>query len=162
MHLKGDKMVIELSGPQHIQNKEFVAFRTAEQDFCVDIMTIREIRSWTRITSLPHAPAFVLGVINLRGSVVPIVDFSARLGLPALEHEARNVIIIAVINHRIVGLLVESVSDIIGVDPETIQATPDVASDTTRNFVAGIITIGDRLVRQIDLENFIPDTDSRM
>jgi chemotaxis protein methyltransferase CheR len=134
-------MVIELSGPQHIQNKEFVAFRTAEQDFCVDIMMIREIRGWTRITSLPHAPAFVLGVINLRGSVVPIVDFSARLGLPALEHEARNVIIIAVINQRIVGLLVESVSDIIGVDPETIQATPDVASDTPEVLWLGLLPL---------------------
>ncbi|MGB5560604.1 MAG: chemotaxis protein CheW [Paracoccaceae bacterium] len=144
---------------QHVQNREFVAFRTADQDFCVDIQTVREIRGWTKITILPHAPDYVLGVINLRGSVVPILDFSARLGLPTLEHEARNVIIIAVVNTQVVGLLVEAVSDIIGVDPDHIQPTPDVASDTTKAFVAGVIAIEDRMLRLIDLERVLPGPD---
>ncbi|MGB8623845.1 MAG: chemotaxis protein CheW [Paracoccaceae bacterium] len=139
-------------------NREFVAFRTAQQDFCVDIMSIREIRGWTNVTILPHAPDYVLGVINLRGSVVPIVDLSARLGLGALEPTTRHVIIIAVIKTRVVGLLVEAVSDILGVDTSMIQVTPDVASDTTRAFVSGVIAADERMIRLIDLERILPQS----
>ena len=86
--------------------RELVAFRVAGQDYCVDIMSVREIRGWTQATTLPHAPDFVRGVINLRGSVVPIVDLAARLGLDPITASDRNVIIITVINQQVVGLLV--------------------------------------------------------
>jgi len=143
---------------RHSKNWEFVAFRTADQDFCVDIQMIREIRGWTKVTILPHAPDYVLGVINLRGSVVPIVDLAARLGLPSLEPQSRHVIIIAIINSQVIGLLVEAVSDIVGIDPENIQATPDVASETTKAFVSGVIAIEGRMIRLIDLDKVLPNT----
>src|SRR5690348_13056127 len=120
------------------QRLELISFRVGAQEFCVDIMDVREIRGWTLATPLPHSPDFVRGVINLRGAVLPIVDLSARLGLGAADPSARSVIIVTRIGERTVGLLVDAVSDILTVTEETIQPTPDVACDTVRNFIKGI------------------------
>lgn len=140
--------------------REYVAFRTAGQDFCFDIMKVREIRGWTVATVLPHAPSYVLGVINLRGSVVPIVDLAARLGLPTTEPHDRHVIIIAVVNTQIIGLLVEAVSDILGVASDVVQATPDVASETTKSFISGVIAKDEKMIRLIDIERILPRSDA--
>lgn len=137
-------------------HRELVTFRVGNQDFCIDIMLVREIRGWTPATILPHAPSYVLGVINLRGSVVPIVDLSARLGLQASVPDDRHVIVIAVIENQTVGFLVNSVSDIISIDQMEIQATPDVTSETTRAFIEGVIVTEERMLRVIDIKTVLP------
>lgn len=137
-------------------HRELVTFRVGNQDFCIDIMLVREIRGWTPATILPHAPSYVLGVINLRGSVVPIVDLSARLGLQASVPDDRHVIVIAVIENQTVGFLVNSVSDIISIDQMEIQGTPDVTSETTRAFIEGVIVTEERMLRVIDINTVLP------
>lgn len=137
-------------------DRELVAFRAAGQDFCVDIMAVREIRGWTPTTVLPHAPPYVCGVINLRGSVVPIVDLADRLGLGSRAQSQRDVIIITMIQDQTVGLLVEAVSDILTVPGETIQPTPEIASQEVRGFIEGVIAMEGRMIRMIDLENVLP------
>lgn len=136
--------------------RELVAFRAAGQDFCIDIMSVREIRGWTPTTILPHAPDYVRGVINLRGSVVPIVDLANRLGLGAIDPTPRHVIIIALLADQTVGLLVEAVSDILSVPVDTIQPTPEIASTEVRGFVSGVIAADERMIRMIELENVLP------
>jgi len=136
--------------------RELVTFCVGEQDFCIDIMLVREIRGWSPATVLPHSPEFVLGVINLRGSVVPIVDLSSRLGLSSSDPNDRHVIVIAVVGSQTVGFLVSAVSDIIGVNISEIQPTPEVVSDETRAFVEGVIVNDDRLLRIIDIESVLP------
>jgi purine-binding chemotaxis protein CheW len=89
--------------------REFIAFRIGVQEFCIDIMSVREIRGWTPATALPHAPPYVRGVINLRGSVLPIVDLAERLGFPPTDASARQVIIVVQVGAQIVGLLVDAV-----------------------------------------------------
>ena len=120
--------------------------------------SVREIRGWSQATSLPHAPDYVRGVINLRGSVVPIVDLAARLGLGPIQPTERDVIIIAIINRQVVGLLVEAVFDILSVAVEEIQATPDVASETVKSFIEGVLTVDDQMLRLVDLERILPGT----
>ena len=137
-------------------DRELVAFRAAGQDFCVDIMSVREIRGWTQTTILPHAPDYVCGVINLRGNVVPIVDLAQRLGLGAIEPTPRHVIIIAILGDQTVGLLVEAVSDILSVPAESIQPTPEIASQDVRGFIEGVIAVDERMIRMIELENVLP------
>lgn len=136
--------------------RELVTFRVGKQDFCIDIMMVREIRGWTPATILPHAPPFVLGVINLRGSVVPIVDLSARLGLRPSEPDDRHVIVIAVVGTQTVGFLVNAVADIIGINQSEVQPTPDVASDATRAFIEGVIVTEERMLRVIDIKTVLP------
>jgi purine-binding chemotaxis protein CheW len=136
--------------------RELVSFRVGGQDFCVDIMSVREIRGWTPATVLPHAPPYILGVINLRGAVVPIVDLSARMGLEPIIPDARHVIVICVVDGQTVGFLVDAVSDILGVKQAAIQPTPTVASDLALAFFEGVIAIEQRMLRLIDIEAVLP------
>ena len=139
--------------------RELISFRIGAQEFCVDIMSIREIRGWTPATGLPHAPEYVRGVINLRGAVLPIVDLSMRLGLGAADPTARHVIIVAQVENQILGLLVDAVSDILTVTDDMIQPTPDVASDAVRAFVRGLLAIDGRMVSFISLDRVLPEID---
>ena len=133
--------------------RELISFRIGAQEFCVDIMAVREIRGWTAATALPQSPSFVRGVINLRGAVLPIVDLAARLGFEGGETTDRSVIIVA----QVVGLLVDAVSDILTVTDDVIQPTPEVASDTAKTFVRGLLAIDGRMISLIGLERVLPD-----
>ena len=135
---------------------ELVAFRIGQQEFCVDIMAVREIRGWTPATALPHAPPFVQGVINLRGAVLPIIDLSARLGLGASTPTARHVTIVVQIEARVVGLLVDAVSDILTIAAEEMRPAPDIASDVTKRFVKGVLPVEERMISLIALEEVLP------
>ena len=138
-------------------SRELISFRIGMQEFCVDIMAIREIRGWTQATALPQSPDFVRGVINLRGAVLPIVDLAARLGFESSETTARHVIIVAQIGHQLVGLLVDAVSDILTVTDDVIQPTPDVASDTAKTFVRGLMAVEGRMISLIALDHLLPE-----
>ncbi len=139
---------------------ELIAFRIGEQEFCVDIMSVREIRGWVPVTPLPRSPCFVRGVINLRGAVLPILDLSARLGFPLTETSARHVIIVAQVGHQVIGVLVDAVSDIITVSEDTMQPPPEMASGRVRNFVQGILAIESRMVSLISLDRVMPKAEA--
>lgn len=140
--------------------RELIAFRIGDQEFTVNIMSVREIRGWTQATPMPHTPAYVKGVINLRGAVLPIVDLSLRLGMKPAEPTARHVIIVAQVHDRIVGLLVDAVSDILTVTDDNIQPTPEIASDVERSFARGILALEGRMICLIELEAIFPETES--
>ena len=119
--------------------RELISFRVGDQEYCVDIMAVREIRGWSPATVLPQSPGFMRGVINLRGAVLPIMDLACRLGMPVSEPTVRSVFIVVKAGDRTVGLLVDAVSDILSINDDMVQPTPDMACDTVRNFVRGII-----------------------
>ncbi|MCX8996082.1 chemotaxis protein CheW [Rhizobiaceae bacterium BDR2-2] len=141
-------------------NRELIAFRIGDQEFCVNIMSVREIRGWTPATAMPHAPSYVLGVINLRGAVLPIVDLSARLGMKPAEPSPRHVIIVAQVKNQVAGLLVDAVSDILTVTDENIQPVPEVSSDMERQYARGIFAIDKRMICMIELDALFPDAES--
>jgi purine-binding chemotaxis protein CheW len=136
--------------------RELIAFRVGRQEFSINIMSVREIRGWTSATMLPKAPRYIRGVINLRGAVLPIIDFAVRLGFPATEPTARNVIIVVQVQQKQVGLLVDAVSDILTLNSNTIQPTPDIASDTVSSFLRGLIPVEGRMISLIALDNVLP------
>lgn len=137
--------------------QELISFRIGGQEFCVDIMVVREIRGYSQATPLPHAPAFVRGVINLRGSVLPVVDLASRLGFESAEAAARQVIIVVQIRGELVGLMVDAVSDILTVTDEMIQPTPPVASESTRAFVRGLICVDGKMISLIVLDDLLSE-----
>jgi purine-binding chemotaxis protein CheW len=139
--------------------QELISFRIGTQEFCVDIMDVREIRGWTPATAIPDSPPFVRGVINLRGAVLPIMDLGARLGLGAADPTARHVIIVAQVQNQIVGLLVDAVSDILTITEDQIQPTPDVGSDFARSSVRGLLAIDGRMVSFLSLTGLFPQDD---
>jgi purine-binding chemotaxis protein CheW len=137
--------------------RELISFRIEDQEFCVDIMAVREIRGWTPATPLPQSPSYICGVINLRGAVLPIMDLSARLGLAQAVPTARHVIIVVKVAERLIGLLVDGVSDILLINDDIIQPAPDVACDRVRSFVRGLISLEGRMISLIALERLIPE-----
>lgn len=150
----------EIASPSHGARHELIAFRVGDQEFCVDIMQVREIRGWTQATPLPRAPNYIKGVINLRGAVLPVVDLGARLGLAVTEVTARHVIMVVNQGSRTLGLLVEAVSDIINMTEDMIQPTPDMACDTVKTFVKGLFSIDGRMISLISLERVLPEVEA--
>ena len=136
---------------------ELISFNVAGQEFCVDVMSVREIKGWMPATPLPHTPSYMRGVIDLRGVVLTIIDLAARLGFAPTLPTARHVIIVAEIKGEAIGLLVDSVSDILTIDPETIQATPDLANAVTRQFVAGLVAMEGSMISVLSLERLFGD-----
>lgn len=139
---------------------DLVCFRIGEQDYCIDITVVREIRGWSPATVLPHAPHHVTGVINLRGAVVAVIDLAARLGLGRTVPTSRHVIIIVTYKNQTVGLLADVVSDIIGINTVSIKPVPEVASDGVGAFITNVITLEDgRMLRKIELGAVLPGND---
>ena len=146
------------SGQVERPAREVITFLIEQQEFCLDVMSIREIRVWTPTTPLVHAPAFVCGMINLRGAVLPIIDLAGRLGYFPTEPASGHAVLVVQIGRLTVGLLVQGVSEILTIDPATIQPLPDAASDETRVFVTGIVVVDQRMISLIALDGILPPT----
>lgn len=135
---------------------EYVTLMSGGQGFGIQIRQIIEIRRWSSITALPHAPYGVLGVINLRGAVVPIVDLAARLGLGSTPDSGRSVFVITRIDQRTVGLLVDSVSEIITVRRDQFRDVPTAAGLEGDHCVQALIEVGNDIIRIVDLSAVMP------
>jgi purine-binding chemotaxis protein CheW len=127
------------------QGAELLSVRIGDQDFALDIMAVREIRGWIASTPLPHAPGFIKGMINLRGVILAIVDLAERLGLPTREPDSSSVVVVVEACGRIIGLVVDAVSDIITVTDDMVQSPPDVGSGTA-SLIPGVLTLEGRIV----------------
>lgn len=141
-------------------SSELLTFKLGQQEYALDIMLVREIRGWTKTTPMPHSPSFMRGVINLRGTVLPVMDLAARLGLPAIETTARNVIIVVKCKDGMTGLLVDAVSDIIALSDDDMQIPPDVGSESSSNTIRSLSLIEDRMIRILELDNIINKIES--
>ena len=135
----------------------FVAFRVSGQDYCVDILAVREISQRSHVTPLPKSPRFISGVINLRGSVVPVLDCQVRFGLKTGETPSRQVIIVVQVDARIIGLLVDEVTEILNIPHEAVKPIPDSEEATPTPLVSGVIVKGTRIIRHIDLAQVVPE-----
>ncbi|MEL6521166.1 MAG: chemotaxis protein CheW [Pseudomonadota bacterium] len=136
--------------------QELLSFRVGEQEYSVDIMSVREIRGWTRATPLPHASPYVCGVINLRGTVLPIIDLAKRLSIDVAPASERNVIIVVQVNGQTLGLVVDAVSDILSVPLSELQAPPEISTDHASGFVKALTIIDGRMLRVLDLDSVHP------
>ncbi len=144
-----------MGAPDNSSSLELLTFRLSDQEYSLDIMCVREIRGWTRATPLPHAPSYMKGVINLRGTVLPVMDLAQRLGLPEQQQSDRNVII--VVNHEdsMTGLLVDAVSDIVALTQNDLQPPPDGSATGGINVIKALTLIDDRMIRVLDLSQLV-------
>lgn len=134
---------------------EYLSFRVGEHVFCVDIMSVREIRSWSSATSLPHTPDYVRGVINLRGIVLPIIDLAQRLDLAAETENPRSVVIVVNDEETDCGLLVDAVCDILPLPPDRFQPPPELRTSTTGQFIDSLVAEDDGMIRMLNLRRTI-------
>ncbi|GBQ61451.1 chemotaxis signal transduction protein [Ameyamaea chiangmaiensis NBRC 103196] len=129
-----------------------LVFSINGQAYCLDIMLMREIRSWAPVTPLPNAPCFVRGVINLRGNVIPIVDMSMRLYGHHYSDEASRVVAIVECDGKYSGLLVDEVTDIFDIAAENIQDLPDITGAQTFKAISGLTTHDDKMIGILRLD----------
>jgi purine-binding chemotaxis protein CheW len=139
--------------------REYLSFLVGGQDYCIDIMQVREIRGGAKATPLPHSPSYMRGVINLRGTVLPIMDLAGRLDLTVDTNGPRNVIIVVANGARVVGLMVDAVSDILAISPDDLQAPPDLPADQQRSFISALTIKENRMIRLLDLGAILPVAD---
>lgn len=139
------------------KQRELISFRVGTQEFCVDIMAVREIRGWTEVTPLPHAPSYIRGMINLRGTVLPVVDMGPRLNIPVDDQATRRVIIVVWIGGKLIGLIVDAVCDILALPENAIHAAPELAGETIQDFVSAVLTVEDRMLCLISLDRLLPE-----
>jgi len=135
---------------------ELICVSIGEHLYAIDIMQVREIRGWTASTPLPHAPPHVLGMINLRGSILPVIDLGSMLGVGVTAVSASSVVMVAQIGEHQVGLLVDAVCDILMVGENMLQEPPNVG-ERVRDFVAGVMTTDQGIVTLLSLDHVMPD-----
>jgi purine-binding chemotaxis protein CheW len=136
------------------RTRQLVCFTIGDETYGIDIRAVREIRAWSSTTSLPNAPDFVLGVINLRGTVVPILDLRARFGQGQTEPTNAHVVIVTAIEARVVGILVDSVSDILTVAQTEISPVPELGGAETQKCLDGLVT-GEQMIAVVAAERIV-------
>ena len=139
--------------------RQLITFHLGEQSFGLDIMAIREIRAWTPSTRLPHVPAYVAGVVNLRGTVLPVLDLAARLGWAPANPTDRHVIIVAQIAGQLRGLIVDAVSDIVTISDGDVQSPPSTGHEVVVPFLEGLVALEDRMIMILDLPHLTTEVE---
>jgi purine-binding chemotaxis protein CheW len=135
------------------ESDQYLTFTVGAEEYGVEIMTVREIRQWAPATRIPNTPKFMLGVMNLRGAIIPIFDLRARFSGEMTEANTKNVIIIVALSTRLIGILVDTVSDIVDANEGDMKPPPSVELNVDERYVDGLISLEDRMIVILDVEH---------
>ncbi|MEZ6116003.1 MAG: chemotaxis protein CheW [Pirellulaceae bacterium] len=141
----------QLAGDSH----QFLTFTLQEQEFGVEILRVQEIKGFTRVTPIPNMPACIKGVMNLRGTVVPIVNLRSKFNMPEAEYNQFSVIIVVNVEQKVMGLVVDAVSDVLNVNRDAIEPAPDLGQNVDTAFITGLAKSSERLVTLLNIEELL-------
>ena len=147
--------------PDHMQvntdtiANEFLTFRLGKEEYGVDILKVQEIRGYEAVTQIANAPDFIKGVVNLRGIIVPIVDMRIKFSFSQIDYDQFTVVIILNVAGRVVGMVVDSVSDVTSLNADQIRSTPGMGSVIDIEYITGLGTLDDRMLILIDIEKLM-------
>jgi purine-binding chemotaxis protein CheW len=139
--------------------REFLAFKLGAEEYGIDILRVQEIRSYEEPTRIANAPAFIKGVVNLRGVIVPIVDMRLRFNLESVSYDSFTVVIVLNIGHRVVGMVVDAVSDVITLTPEQLRPVPEFSSAIASDHLLAIGAVDQRMLILVDIEKLMSSAD---
>ncbi len=139
--------------------REYLTFRLDREEYGIDILKVQEIRGYEPPTRIANAPSFIKGVVNLRGTIVPIVDMRLKFNCANAQYDAFTVVIVLNLHHRIVGIVVDSVSDVMELAPENLRPAPDVDSVIDGDSVIGLGSLNDRMLILLDIEKLMSAVD---
>ena len=139
--------------------REYLTFRLDQEEYGIDILKVQEIRGYESPTRIANAPNFIKGVVNLRGTIIPIVDMRLKFNCTKAEYNSFTVVIILSLRNRIVGIVVDSVSDVMELLAESLKAAPDVESSIGSDSVLGLGSLGDRMLILLDIERLMSGID---
>jgi purine-binding chemotaxis protein CheW len=139
--------------------QQYLTFIMAGEEYGVDILAVQEIRGWEQSTVIPNAPDYIKGVINLRGTIVPIMDLRARFGLPRVEYSPVTVVIILKVEghhgERVMGIVVDAVSDVYTIAEGTTRRAPELSEDNNSMFIKGLVNVNDKMVILLDVSSLL-------
>jgi purine-binding chemotaxis protein CheW len=138
---------------------EFLTFRLGAEEYGIDILRVQEIRSYEEPTRIANAPSFIKGVVNLRGVIVPVVDLRLKLNCANAEYNDFTVVIVLNVRGRVVGAVVDSVSDVLALKPEQINAAPEMNATVDTRYITGIASVSERMLILMDIEALISSAD---
>ncbi|MBL8251900.1 MAG: purine-binding chemotaxis protein CheW [Candidatus Competibacter sp.] len=138
---------------------QYLTFSLAGEEYGVDILKVQEIRGWAPVTKVPNAPVFVRGVMNLRGAIVPVIDLRLRFNLETVEYTKTTVVIVATVQSangsRIIGTVVDGVSDVLNLNAADIQPAPDFGTAVHTDFISGLVTVDSGMVMLLDVDRLL-------
>jgi purine-binding chemotaxis protein CheW len=132
--------------------REFLAFKLGREEYGVDILRVQEIRSFEQPTRMVNAPAFILGVVNLRGVIVPIIDMRIKFGMDEVKYDSFTVVIVLNIGKQVIGMVVDGVSDVMTLTPEQLRPVPEFSGSIDSQYVMAIGSVADRMLILLDIE----------
>ncbi len=138
---------------------EFLTFRLGSEEYGIDILRVQEIRSYEDPTRIANSPHFIKGVVNLRGVIVPVVDLRIKLGCQSVVYDDFTVVIVLNVKGRVVGAVVDSVSDVLELPRDQIKPSPDMNSSVDTAFITGIASVGERMLILMDIESLMSSPD---
>jgi purine-binding chemotaxis protein CheW len=136
---------------------QFLTFQLGDELYGVDILRVQEIKGYTTVTKIPNTPPHIKGVLNLRGTIVPIVELRTKFGMPTIDYTMFTVIVVVVVKEKIMGLVVDSVSDVLNIDRKDIQPPPQFGAKVDVSFLNGIGKSADKLVALLDMDRLLSD-----
>lgn len=134
---------------------EFLAFRLGAEEYGVEILKVQEIRGYEAVTAIANVPSFIKGVVNLRGVIVPIIDLRIKFNLEQARYDELTVVIILNLDDRVVGIVVDSVADVVTIPPEQVRPAPEFSSSLGVDHITGVGTVDDRMLILLDIEAFM-------
>ncbi|HJL40856.1 MAG TPA: chemotaxis protein CheW [Myxococcales bacterium LLY-WYZ-16_1] len=150
---------VQLQSAGAEQNRQFLAFRVGSEEYAVDILRVQEIRGWEAGTQLPNAPPHVKGIINLRGTIIPIIDLRERFGVMDIEYVPTTVVIVLKVvgaeKERIMGVVVDAVNDVHHLLDTQIEPPPELDSMAHTDFISGVASVQDRMVILLDIDRLL-------
>lgn len=152
-------MMEKLEQQESVVAREYLTFRLDAEEYGIDILKVQEIRGYESPTRVADAPPFIKGVINLRGTIVPIVDMRLKFNCAKAEYNSFTVVIVLNLRNRIVGIVVDSVSDVMELPPQSFKAAPDIDSVIDSATVLGLGSLGDRMLILLDIERLMSAPD---
>ena len=136
---------------------QFLTFQLGDELYGVDILRVQEIKGYTAVTKIPNMPDYIKGVMNLRGTIVPIVELRTTFGMPTIDYTVFTVIVVVVVRDRIMGLVVDSVSDVLNISTKDIQSPPDFGAKVDVSVLTGIGKSGDKLVALLNIDRLLTE-----
>jgi purine-binding chemotaxis protein CheW len=150
---------IQTGGDAAQAGREYLSFVLGDSHYCIDILKVQEIRTYEAPTRIANTPAFIKGVMNLRGNIVPIIDLRMKFGLPELRYDTQTVVIVLNVAKRTVGVVVDGVSDVIAVPASDIKAPPELSGGLDTQYLQGLATVGGQMMIIIDIERLMTSRD---
>ena len=139
--------------------REYLTFRLDQEEYGIDILKVQEIRGYEPPTRIAHAPEFIKGVVNLRGTIIPIVDMRLKFNCSQAEYNSFTVVIILNLRNRVVGIVVDSVSDVMELAADNVKAAPDIESVIDNDCILGLGSVGERMLILLDIEKLMGSAD---